>query len=36
MRMVMLEEGVGGPKVKGCRQIKQAGTIVRWFGRTLM
>jgi hypothetical protein len=36
MRTVVLEEGVGGPEVEGCSQIKQAGTIVQWLGRTPM
>jgi len=36
MRMVVLEEGVGVLEVEGCGQIKQAGTIVWWLGRTPM
>jgi hypothetical protein len=36
MRTMVFEEGVGGPEVEGCNQIKQAGTIVRWLDRTPM
>jgi hypothetical protein len=36
MAQVVLEEGVSHSKVKYCSQVKQAGTIVRWFNNNLL
>jgi hypothetical protein len=34
MAQAVLEEGVGHLKVKSCNEVKQTGTIVRWFSNT--